>query len=558
MKSIYCLLAIALLGLVSCKKFLTTQPTDTITTSNFYESAGELQDALTTVYDAVIAGPYSQYIPCTFSTSDEAYPANNNPGGGGLVNNPYIYQFDYTNSTLNAFWGTLYTGIENANLLIANINKPTMDSATRAYILGQALFLRGFAYYLLVSHFGDVPLNLTPTANANNTSIPRTPSAKVYAAILSDMETALPLLETAAQLPDGTRISQTAAEGILARVSLSLAGQPMNQTAYYDTAIYYCQQVVNSGFHALNTTKQGVTTPDSSYAYIFINEARDIFDPKECMFEANFSGTTTTYSIARTAGFIGFHSGIPFTATYNDASIGYCYGFINTPASLYRLYGAGDLRRDWAISPYYYTGTATNPAVSSAGIKHTSFGTFLYDRYVAKWRREFETLLPKSKYDSPEDFPILRYSDVLLMLAEAELMSSKGDKVDALNRVNMVRRRGYGFDINTPNAISDLTSLAITDIQDERERELCFEGLRWTDLRRWGIFTAKMQAELATMQADGLNSKVNTSSGEPTTQYYLDGYTAILNATSSSKFLLYPIPSSELNVNTGATQNPGY
>ena len=167
-------------------------------------------------------------------------------------------------------------------------------------------------------------------------------------------------------------------------------------------------------------------------------------------------------------------------------------------------------------------------------------------------------MLPKSKYDSPEDFPILRYSDVLLMLAEAELMSSKGDKVDALNRVNMVRRRGYGFNINTPNATSDLTSLAITDIQDERERELCFEGLRWTDLRRWGVFTAKMQAELATMQADGLNTKVNTSSGEPTTQYYLDGYTSILNATSSSKFLLYPIPSSELNVNTGASQNPGY
>ena len=557
MKSIYYCLAIASLALVSCKKFLTTQPTDTITTSNFYESQVEMEDALTTVYTAVIAGTYSQYIPCTFSTSDEAYPAGNNPGGGGLVNNPYIYQFDYTNSTINSFWGTLYTGIENANLLIANINKPSMDSATRQNILGQALFLRGFAYYLLVSHFGDVPLNLTPTANANNTSIPRTASAKVYASIFSDMETGLPLLQTAAQLTDGTRISQTAAAGILARVSLSFAGQPMNQTAYYDTAIYYCQQVVNSGFHALNTSRHGQAI-DSSYAQIFINEAQDIFDPKECMFEANFSGTTTTYAIARTAGFIGFHSGIPFTKTYNDASIGYCYGFINATASLYRLYGTGDLRRDWAISPYYYTGTATNPAVSSAGIVHTAFGAILYDRYDAKWRREFETLLPKSKYDSPEDFPILRYADVLLMLAEAELQSSKGDKADALNRVNMVRRRGYGFDINTPNATSDLTSLALTDIQDERARELCFEGLRWTDLRRWGIFTAKMQATVAVMQADGLNARVNTSSGEPTTLYFQDGYQAVLNATSSSKFLLLPIPSSELNVNPGATQNPGY
>lgn len=543
-----------LFAATSCKKFLTTQPTDSIVTSNFYQNEKELNSALTGVYAAVIAGSYADDIPNVMDMSDEAY---SDYGYMSLTNNMYFNNFDYTNTTVNGFWATQYTGIENANLLIANINNVSMDSNVQN-ILGQALFLRGFAYYQLVSHFGDVPLKLTPTASANNTNTPRTPSAKVYAAILSDMETALPMLESAAQLPDGSRISQTAAEGIIARVCLSMAGQPLNLTAYYDTAINYCQAVVHSGLHALNTSKQGVTIPDSSYANIFINEAQDKFDAKECMFEAVFSGTTTTYSTTRNGGSIGFHSGIPFSQTYNDASIGYNYAYVYAPATLYRLYGPGDLRRDWAISPYYYGGKATNPSVSAAGITHIAFGPRLWDRVEAKWRREFETLLPKSKYDSPEDFPILRYADILLMLAEAELMAPDGDKTDALNNVNMVRRRGYGFPINAPNAVSDLKSLAIADIQDERERELCFEGLRWTDLRRWGIYMTKMQAMVDSMQADGLNTWPSSGTNEPQSVYYVDGYQSALNAVSSTKYLLLPIPTSEMNVNTGATQNPGY
>jgi hypothetical protein len=243
--------------------------------------------------------------------------------------------------------------------------------------------------------------------------------------------------------------------------------------------------------------------------------------------------------------------------------MGYCFNAINTPRTLYALYGAGDRRRDWTIAPYYYGGTATSPSTSEAGITKVNYASTnlsIYARSIGKWRREFETYTPKSKYSSPESFPILRYSDVLLMLAEAELESPSGNKADALNNVNMIRRRGYGVNINTANATSDLATLALSDIVDERERELCFEAVRWVDIRRWGIYQAKMQALQTQMAADGLPTATYLYIGAPgsRTMTYPSAYQYISAAVSSDKFELLPIPSSELTVNTLCTQNPGW
>ncbi len=114
-----------------------------------------------------------------------------------------------------------------------------------------------------------------------------------------------------------------------------------------------------------------------------------------------------------------------------------------------------------------------------------------------------------------------------------------------------MRRRGYGFPVNVPNVISDLTSgLSKTQfqeaIQDERARELCFETQRRPDLIRWGIWTQTMSA---------LSNQISTDLGANTLKY---AAIPAANAASSPKFLLYPIPASEITVNKAATQNPGY
>src|SRR5690606_40669625 len=123
----------------------------------------------------------------------------------------------------------------------------------------------------------------------------------------------------------------------------------------------------------------------------------------------------------------------------------------------------------------------------------------LWTRYAGKYRRAEETFMPKSSGYTPINFPLLRYSDVLLMFAEAE-NEINGPTPDAVKYFNMVRRRAFGFpydeaDLLVPNPISDLPDEDKSDkvsfllaIQDERSRELAFEALRKFDLVRWGIY----------------------------------------------------------------------
>lgn len=123
----------------------------------------------------------------------------------------------------------------------------------------------------------------------------------------------------------------------------------------------------------------------------------------------------------------------------------------------------------------------------------TNVGNFLCvnGRGIGKWRREYEVDVPpeREKDYTSCNFPILRFADVLLMAAEAHLMASNGDKQKGLEYLNMVRRRAYGKDINAADPYVDFGKLTLEIIQDERMRELCFEGVRRNDLLRWGLYT---------------------------------------------------------------------
>ena len=131
-------ITISILG--SCNKVLNKKPTDFVDVTNYYSSEAELNLALTGVYDVLGneylygSGLWYQMGICTdegfYNYSSNAYSA------------PMFYQYDYTNPYVTGIWQQCYIGIERANLLIANIDKPAMDETRRNVILGEALFLR--------------------------------------------------------------------------------------------------------------------------------------------------------------------------------------------------------------------------------------------------------------------------------------------------------------------------------------------------------------------------------------------------------------------------------
>jgi len=540
------LLATISICCTSCETFLDTKPQDFLTPNQYYTTEDQLNTALVGVYD--IVGQESVYGSAIFSVfgacTDEGFYARNT-----LTSGVSVYNFDYSNNDVRNLWAKLYDGIERANILIEHINVPTMDSTKRSNILGQALFLRAYYHFMLVSNFGDVPLKIMSTSSVNNTAIPRTPMKEVYAQILKDMTQADTLVQTITQIGNySSKISKTTVEGILARVCLYMAGYPMYDTTKYTDALAWAKKVQLSGEHELLTTFDATQVisgyaafANKPYSQIFINHAQNIYNVKECMWEADFYGNfTDSY---REAGRIGNTIGVGFNGS-NSSIIGYSYGFINVTNKLYRLYGTGDTRRDWAIAPYSYSGNTLNV---NTGVTNSS----MYSRNVGKWRRSFEIAVSggKNQNYTPENFPILRYADVLLMLSEAE-NEVNGPTDIAYAAINQVRRRAYNLPITTANVTADLIAGLSKDdfrkaIQDERARELCFEGLRKNDLIRWGIFISTMKALAVQFNLD--------SGGTAGTAYGVLGYNNV-----AERHLLLPIPAAEISVNRAMKQNQGW
>ena len=519
MKFLKYLLMFAVIGCFSsCEKFLDTEPSDSLSSEFYYNTETELNNALTGVYD--VLGSEGLYGNAIFTTlhvaTDLSFYRRNNISVGVQVLN-----YDASATEIRSMWAVLYDGINRANLLLENINKPQMDDANRNVIKGEALFLRAYYYFLLVSNWGDVPLVLSSKVSLNATNVARTSSEEVYAFILKDMEEAEGLVKDIRSIGYGGRVSKSAVRGILARVNLYMAGYPLGNATRYPEALKWAQKVINdaSAGHSLNP----------SYSQIFINYAQDKYDINSSIWEVEFWGNRIGNAYLE-SGRLGNTNGVQC----GDMNEGYSYGFVGATSKLYNLYDGGDVRRDWAVAPYSYKGQTSEKVAWKA--------TDIYQRMDGKFRRGYE-LIEKQKNYTPQNFPLLRYADVLLMAAEAE-NAINGPTELAHQMLNFVRERAGAIQYNDVNG----NTITISDdflkvIQDERARELCFEALRVNDLKRWGLYLFNLKAaanEFTQRAPAGFK------------------YAALSGNNVAERHLLFPIPLHEISLNSLLTQNPGW
>lgn len=534
------LLAIGMLAFGSCS-LLDTDPKDFVTPSNYYNNETEMNTALNGVYATL---------------ADAALFSNNMLGRMGLSADIGYesYASDYgtvgdydvspTDSKILSYWRYLYAGIGRANMLIKYIDKPKLEQKTRDNIYGQALFLRAYYHFLLVVRFHNIPLVLTVPEDGkkDNVQVPQSDMRDVYLRIIEDMEAAAELVPTASELQSPGRVSQSTVYGMLSRVALYMAGYPLNEPGMYARAKEYAQKVIDTGTHALNP----------SYQQVFLNYIQDKYDIGESLFEVELWGTNEgTYTT--TAGMVGRNNGIGCTSqnvTPNGKTIvemyGYSIGTIRTTPYFYALFDEGDLRRDWTIASYTYNTTTGEKSEQSSNI---------WIRYCGKFRREYELTTPRATNYTPINFPLLRYSDILLIWAEGVAADPANNDADDLAQayeyVNRVRRRGYGLDVFTPSAVADLESgnkSALLDaIKDERAREFGFELLRKDDIVRWGEFYDRMRY---------LKSVAAAIPESYTSSYYVSARRTYNNANRRDE--IWPIPTYELGVNRNLVQNNGW
>lgn len=429
------ILVVSVLG--SCSKFLDQQPLSDNARENFYRNGPQVRSALASVYD--VLGKTETY-------------GNYMLGRMGLDADQSHYRAHNTNAVENnlaspgdplvaANWRTWYDGINRANLLLENIDRADMDDEEREVIRGEALFLRAYYHFFLVTNWGDIPLMTASIEDPSKVYAERTPAAEVYKQIEYDMKEAEKLVKTAAQVGHGGRVNRSAVRGILARVYLHWAGYPVGDRTKYEDARDYAYKVMqpdpDDGFqHDLNP----------SFEQVFINYCTDQYDIKESIWEVEFYGNGINDGGYSETGRVGSNNGIRYTGDDDKGHV-YSYGYYNIPARTWYSYPepesyiSPDERRDWTISNYTIAGT---PAYETRVNISVKWGA---SRTSAKWRRELETVLPKAKNAGPINFPLLRFSDVLLMFAEAENQIHSMPTQAAKDAVNKVRRRAYGKDL---------------------------------------------------------------------------------------------------------------
>lgn len=576
---LYLLLPTLVLG--GCKKFLDKKPDDFIQPAAFYQNETQLLQALYGIYAPLADDPtgsggamYGEFLGVTAQVPGDELVAN------GTNPDPRVHvafgQQDATNLKIAAFWQFCYAGIERANnMLAADVDTTkTAGSDVRA-LMAEAKFMRGYYYFLIAQRFGGAILRLDPASYPTPFNVPRASLADTYKQIMKDMTEAEPYLypiNSPKMNGAAVRVSQTTADGILARVCLFMAGAApvgLGDNSQYANAKMWAEKVINSGKH--NLTVQADTIPNlkniiglplgwdatngnpaysnNGYAQVWVAQAQGKPNIKETMWEVMFNYTSAANF---KMNYVGSQLGISGGHALTTGTGG---GIYQANQWLYDSYKPGDLRRDWNISPYSFLTTGTAPNV-------TTKRNFVFNgnpapaiqvltRFIGKWRREYEPYpaagLTKQGGQTTISFPILRYSDVLLMLAEAEFMTN-GSTQTALDAINQVRRRAYGLDINTPNDVCDFTTITLADIQDERSRELCFEGLRPTDLIRWGIFTQRCQDVINYINTNGFPTDKRAAAVFPL-QNYVNG---------GAKMLLWPIPTNETNINKAVVQNLGW
>ncbi|QNL51913.1 RagB/SusD family nutrient uptake outer membrane protein [Olivibacter sp. SDN3] len=460
-------------------KFLDESPKDFLSPTNYYRTSSDAEAAIISVY-AGLMSIYSQNMYFLADLPSE----QTNFGTGTNVDRINIdnFQFEAENQIVMNIWNHSYRNINRANAVIDRVPDIDMDAQRAGVIVAEARFLRALNYFNLVRLFGGVPLRLQETASLADLGIPRSSAEEVYELIISD------LVEAEAILPNtvsGGKASKGAASTLLAYVYLT-----------------------RSDWSNAATKAQEVADNAASFGYSLFEEYSDIWKIENentrehifsCQYQSGPEGLGSAYS--------HFFMSRQANAILKGGS-GYSAHMVED--AFWQSFETSDKRRDASIlSSFIDPNNQQVVSYPSGGLTELSIFKY-YDPE------------PFARNNNNNNYPILRYADVLLILAEA-LNELEGPNDRAYRAMNEIRRRA-GLDV-----LEHLSQQQFRDaILQERSWEFCFESKRFFDLIR-------TETLIPIMQAAGKNP--------------------------GPENLLYPIPQREIDVNdqiNAADQNPGY
>ena len=494
MKKIFSILVVLGVLATGCEDELTIFPEDSLSVPPFYKTEVDFEQAVNGAY-APLRDIYNQSKPfLTEMHSDNTYYARNTAFGAteqqediadfavptdqGITTNVHVF---------NVYvWS--YQIIARTNQILATIDEAEFEGAAKNNIKGQALFLRSFAYFDLVQLFGGVPMHLVPVLSREDAALPLSSEDEIYGQIIGDLTEAIPLLPSKSQQDPG-RVTSGAARTLLANIYLvreQWADAEAQAQAVVDSDEYMLMPNYADAFSGNNSNKNNIES-------VFEVQYKEGAEGLNGNFLYNFLPRPMN---AEEVGAV--------TGTSNPQPLNGEGNNIPTP-DIIAAYEEGDLREEASIQ--YVTASE-------------SF-----------WRDGVYPII--KKYVEPHalngnhgmNVPVYRYSEVLLILAEA--LEEQGKSGEALPYLNQVRTRA---------GLGDPTGDLGEAIFNERRVELAFENKRWFDLVRTG------------RAVDVITAYGNRIKANPNDYYYPEGAEPRGNAFSNIS-LRYGLPASESSLN---------
>lgn len=511
MKNIVLILLTAGLFFSSCSKdFLNLPPESSVASGNFYKTKDHFSQALVGAYQSIrnVKGSISSWVMGDFRSDNTHYKYNPGNRGSFILESVDLFLDDQFNPYSEGKYNECYSGISRVNTVIDRLETVELAPDFEQYTVAQAKFIRALFYFELVRYYGDVPLYLKEVSNTASAYLPRSAVAEVYTTIESDLLDAVAGLPVPTATQDG-RATKSSARMLLADVYLT--------QKKFAPAQEQLDAIIQVGVNGLLPEYADAFSPSNknSRESIFEIQYRQGSDGQQSDFVYNFIPLSPDVS-----AIVGFPANV---------SSG---GGFNTPTEdLIASYEANDKRLDASIGIAEGTGPVGGMIIESvkSPVGYVTPPGKRADPFIRKYLHAHSI-----QNNTDDNFPIYRYSDVLLSMAEAQNEQNKPG--DALPYLNLVRVRAGLL----PSSETNQSALR-TLIAHERRVEFAFENKRWCDLVRTG-------EAINVMNAHGAALKI-IHAGE--------GYLADISYNVTANRLLFPIPYREIQI-AKLTQNPGY
>lgn len=455
----------------SCSKKLDTTDENNPTQESYFKTATELQNGVNSIYSTLRS---AQLVGREWFFIHDMRGAETWTGGAQLEPPRAELLKQATpspaNFVISSVWNGAYQMINRANIVLSKAPEVTDNTSLRDRLVGEAKFLRAWAYFELVSMWGDVPLYLEPVAGPTDFK-GKTPAADIYTAIINDLQDAVGALPASYSGGDLGRVTKGAANTLLGRVLMQKGDYAGAKTALlevYNSGVYSLMPDYSDNF--TGDVKEGntVLTTGSEFNAESIFEVA-FFDRGDDDFNWGYIGEGATAA----------------TSTVRNQEYGPVWGNVIPSDALLDEYEVNDPRYKftfWEEGDQMLTRGGTVPGVTitpgdlnvDASTRNGVTMKRIFKKYsILDWRNP-------AFHPGGINQRLMRFADVLLMLAECE--AEVGTPGQAANYINMVRARPS---VNMPAVTLTTKEQAIAAVMHERLVELAGEEVNNIDILRW-------------------------------------------------------------------------